>query len=92
MLVVAPRKARVKRFAESRGLGLEEAEREMAREDEERKRFLSYQFGVEPYDPEYFDLGINTTVFTREAACDVVVQAYRARFGPERAGARSESP
>jgi cytidylate kinase len=92
VLVVAPVKARVERFAQSRGLGLEEAEREMAREEEERKRFLSYQFGVEPNDPAYFDLGINTATFTREAACDVVVQAYRARFGPERAGARSQSP
>jgi cytidylate kinase len=92
VLVVAPAQARLKRFAESRGLDLKEAEREMARQDEERKRFLSYQFGVEPYDPEYFDLAINTMSFSREAACNLVVSAYRARFGPERHSARPESP
>jgi cytidylate kinase len=83
VLVVAPREARVLRLAKARGLEPAEADRELAREDEDRKRFLEHHFRVDPDDATRYDLAVNTASLSREAACELVLAAYFARFGSD---------
>ncbi|MCC6642460.1 MAG: cytidylate kinase-like family protein [Deltaproteobacteria bacterium] len=84
VLVVAPREVRVQRVAKERSVDLAEAERQVVREDDERRQFLMHHFRVDPDDPTRYDLAVNTGSLSREAACEVVRAAYAARFGPER--------
>ena len=81
VLVVSPREVRIERLAKSRNVSPEQAERELVREDEERKMFLEHHFRVDPNDPTRYDLAVNTASLSREGACEVVVAAYSARFG-----------
>jgi cytidylate kinase len=84
VLVVAPRASRVERLAKARGLAREEAERELRREEHERKRFLTHYFRVDPDDPERYDLCVNTETLARAGACETVLMAYQRRFGAAR--------
>lgn len=83
VLVVAPRALRIERLAKARGLAADEAERELVREDDERRRFLEHHFRVDPDDPTRYDLAVNTGSLSREAACELVLAACFARFGPD---------
>jgi cytidylate kinase len=90
VLVVAPMAARVERLAKARSLTLEQATRELKREHEERLQFLQHHLRVNPDDASLYDLAVNTTSLTREGACDLVVSAYRSRFGAA-AGTRARA-
>jgi cytidylate kinase len=81
VLVVAPKAARIERLAKAQSLTLEQATRELEREHDERRHFLQHHFHVDPDDASLYDLAVNTTNLTREAASELVVSAYRARFG-----------
>jgi cytidylate kinase len=78
VLVVAPRRARIERLAKERDLPVDEAERRMRREDEERRTFLT-QFGVDPDDPSIYDLVVNTGSLGMDGATHTVVQTFRDR-------------
>lgn len=80
VLVVAPPEARVAQLAKARQIGVEEATRRLAHEDEERRRFLMHHFRVDPDDPSRYDLCVNTTSLSREVVCETVLAAYRQRF------------
>jgi hypothetical protein len=82
VLVVAPRDERARRLAAARGLGPEEAARELEREDRERLAFLRERLGVAGDDPSLYDLVVNTGQLTAEAAAALVVEALRRRFPP----------
>lgn len=82
VLVVAPFEARVARRAKERGLSEPEAERQLRRDDAERRQFLAHHFRVDPDDPTRYDLTVNTAGLTRQAACELVAAAATARFGP----------
>lgn len=81
VLVVAPRDARTENLAKARGLTPAEAKREIEREDEERKRFLSHHFRADPDDLTQYDLCVNTSLLPQAAACAAIVAALRSRFG-----------
>lgn len=79
--VVCPAALRIARFAEREGIDKREAERRVRRVERERRAFNKRYFGKEVDDPLHFDLVVNTGWTTPKAAADVVVAAYRARFG-----------
>lgn len=92
VFVVAPREKRLERLAKARGLSAPEAERELSREDEERRHFLVHHFRVDPDDPTRYDLTLNSAEFSREQAAGLVVAAYRARFPEAAEEARAAAP
>jgi len=84
--VVCPEAARIARFAEREGIDKHEAERRVRKLERERRSFNKQYFGKEVDDPHHFDVVVNTGWTTPEAAADVVVAAYGAKFRrlPER--------
>jgi cytidylate kinase len=82
VLVIAPMAVRARRVAEAEGLSAEEAERRLAREDQERADFHRTRFGVEQTDPMLYDLVVNTASLDVEAGARLVVEALRSRFPP----------
>ncbi len=85
VLVVAPRAARLERFAKTRELSPTDAERALAREESERLEFLRRQFRVEPNDASLYDVAVNTAVLGIEGASALVLDAFRVRFGADAA-------
>ncbi len=79
--VVCPEAMRIARFAEREGLDKREAEKQVRRVERERRLFNKRHFGREVDDPLQYDLVLNTGWTTHEAAAEVVVAAYRAKFG-----------
>lgn len=90
--LVAPREMRVERYAETRGVGHDEATRELQRREKERKDFLRHHFDVDADDPTRGDLVVNLGRLSEEQAVDVILTARRIRQGaaegePAHAGA-----
>lgn len=81
VLVVAPKAARIEHLAKARSLTQEQAARQLEGEHEERRRFLQHHFRVDPDDASLYDLAVNTANLSQDAACELVLSAYRARFG-----------
>jgi hypothetical protein len=79
--VVCPEAVRIERFAEREHIDKHEAERRIRKVERERRAFNKKYFGKEVDDPHHFDVVVNTGWITPEAAADVVVAAYGAKFG-----------
>ncbi len=79
--VVCPQALRIARFAEREGLDKREAERKVRQVERERRAFNKRHYGKEVGDPLHYDVVVNTGWTSHEAAADVVVAAYRAKFG-----------
>ena len=79
--VICPEALRVARFAERERLDKHDAERQVRRVDRERQIFHKRHYGQEVGDPHHYDLVLNTGWSTHEAAAEVVIGAYRAKFG-----------
>ncbi len=56
VLTLAPREQRIRRFAERRGIPHDEARREVDDQEQHRQGFLRKFFGVDPFDPSWFDV------------------------------------
>lgn len=80
VLVVAPRELRIARYAEVKGIPLEEASAALALAEQRRGEFARRYFGVEQNDPSLYDLVVNSGSLGFEAATRVVLEAYRSRF------------
>lgn len=78
--VVAPLEDRVRVIAGTRRLGGREARAEVERIDHERVAFNRHHYGRNVADPVAYDLVVNTGSLPLEAAAEVVVAAYRAKF------------
>lgn len=78
--VVAPLEDRVRVIAGTRRMAEREARAELERIDHERVAFNKHHYGRNVNDPVYYDVVVNTGSFQLEAAADVVVAAYRAKF------------
>lgn len=81
VLVVAPQHARIARLAAERRLTIEQATHVIEREDEGRREFNRYYFANDPDDASLYDLTVNTDVLPIDTATEMVLLAYRARFG-----------
>ena len=86
--VVCPLEQRVAGYAEREGLSQSEAERKMARVERERQTFIQRHYGRDVSDPSHYDIMANTENLSPDQAADVLVAAYRSKFGrlPEDAG------
>lgn len=78
--VVAPRAARVERRAKERGVGAEEAARQIESEEEERRKFLRHHFGLDPDDACLYELVVNTGTLPMETAVELAAEALRRQF------------
>lgn len=79
--VVAPLEARVRGYAERRGIDENRARTEVERADAERRRFIRQYFSRDPSGPSDYDLVLNTDAFALEGTADVVLEAYEAKYG-----------
>jgi cytidylate kinase len=86
--VVCPYEQRIAGYAQREGLTEREAERELARVERERQTFIRRHYGREVGDPTHYDIMVNTEGLPADRAADVLVAAYRSKFGrlPEGAG------
>jgi cytidylate kinase len=79
VLCVAPRKLRANRLAERDEIGIEEAMRRTAESDRARCAFYKKFWHVEVEDPKLYDVTIDTSRLTYDAATQVIVAAARAK-------------
>ena len=86
--VVRPFTQRVAGYAEREGLSERDAERELARVERERQTFIRRHYDREVGDSSHYDIMVNTESIGPDQAADVLVAAYRSKFGrlPEGAG------
>jgi cytidylate kinase len=80
VLLVAPRLARIERYAEVKEVSAEQAEHMIERAEEQRGEFLQAQFGVRQDDPILYDLVINTARFGFDNSATLILEALRSRF------------
>jgi cytidylate kinase len=80
VLLVAPRPARIKRYAEVREITPDQAARMLERAEEQRDDFVQVQFGVRQDDPILYDLVINTARFGFDNSANLIVEALRSRL------------
>jgi cytidylate kinase len=80
--VVAPVEVRVAGLVERRGFTEAGARAELARVDADRRAFVRDHYGRDVDDPAAYDVQVNTGTFSIERAADVIVVAFRGRFGP----------
>lgn len=78
--VVAPRPARVERRAKERGIGADEAARQIDGEEAERREFFRFHFRLDPEDACLYDLVLNTGSLSLETAVELVAEALRRQF------------
>ncbi|HEY4395241.1 MAG TPA: cytidylate kinase-like family protein [Polyangia bacterium] len=79
--VIAPLETRVARIAARDGLSEDEAREKILRIDGERVAFNKQHYGADLGDPTNYDLVVNAATLGLEGAADLIVRAFRARFG-----------
>lgn len=79
--VVCPSEKRVADYAEREGLSQRDAEKKLAQVERERKTFIRRHYDRDVGDPIHYDVVINTEHILPDAAADLIVAAYRSRFG-----------
>jgi len=86
--VVCPYEKRIAGYAEREGLSEREAERKLERVERERQTFIRRHYESEVGDPVYYDIMVNTENIAPDQAADLLVAAYRSKFGrlPEGVG------
>jgi cytidylate kinase len=80
VLLVAPRPARIERYAEVKEIAPEQAQQMIERAEEQRSEFVQVQFGVRQDDPTLYDLVIDTARFGFDESANLIVEAVRRRF------------
>lgn len=75
--LIAPFPARVRALVEREGLAAEEAERAIARRDQDRAEWTRAMYGVDLVDPQLYDLVVNLERLSVQSGCAVVVEATR---------------
>jgi cytidylate kinase len=84
--VVAPYRVRVARAIEFENVDFNKA-REIIREvGADREGFVKQYIGKDIHQPKYYDLTINTTFFSIQAAVDVVLCAFEKKFPKAKPG------
>ena len=86
--VVCPYGQRIAGYAEREGLSEREAERMLVRVERERQTFIRRHYDREVGNPTHYDIMVNTENLPPDRAADVLVAAYRSKFGrlPEGTG------
>ncbi len=79
--LIGPVEDRVARAAAEAGIDLDRARRRQQREDRVRVDMSKRFYRWDPSDDAPFDLVVNTGQFDLDQAVEVIVHAYRTRFG-----------
>ena len=79
VLCIAPEKLRAYRLAERDGMGIDEATKRMHDSDRGRSGFYRKFWKVDVENPKLYDVTIDTSRLSFEAAAEVVVAAVRAK-------------
>jgi len=79
--VVCPYQKRVADYAKREGLSEGEAERQVVHVERERQSFIHRHYDRDMGDPTHYDIVVNTEVIPPDQAADLLVAAYRAKFG-----------
>jgi cytidylate kinase len=77
--VFAPFERRVEIVMAREGISRPIAEQIVRESDQDRAGYMRYLFDQDWMDPLLYDVMINTQVFTREQACELIVQAAHAK-------------
>ena len=56
MLALAPRDVRIQRYAKRASMSVDEARKDVDDQEQHRQGFLRKFFGVDPFDPSWFDM------------------------------------
>ncbi len=72
---VAPLELRVARIAERHHISTHAAHAQVVASDRQRRIFLKRFYNIDANDPQLYDLVINTSHMTAEAACDMICAA-----------------
>jgi cytidylate kinase len=91
--VVCPRDERARRLAARDGLSEAEAARRVRDLGASIATFMRHHFGQDVTDPHHYDVIVNSGTLSLDAATELVIGAYRAKFGALPVGLprRSES-
>ena len=81
--VFSPEEQRVKDYAESRGVSIKQASSEVQRVETQRREFIRKYYHKELSALLYYDLLINAEAYTLSAGADIILAAYKAKFGSE---------
>lgn len=79
--VVCPHQVRVAGYAEREELTEREAEQAVDSVERDRRTFIRQHYDRDITDPSNYDLVLNSATLSESAAADVVIAAYRAKFG-----------
>jgi len=79
--VICPYEKRVADYAKREGLSEGEAERQVVRVERERQSFIRRHYDRDVGDPAHYDIVVNTEDIPADQAADLLVAAYRAKFG-----------
>jgi cytidylate kinase len=89
--VVCPLRKRIDRYAAASHVDAETAERFVTGKDKEREKFVHQLCGEFSADALHYDLIVNTADLSEQAAAQLIISAYHARFGALGRVARSSS-
>lgn len=86
--VICPLEERAAAYAEREGLSVDRARAKVEKTERERRDFIRLSFDRDVTDENHYDLIVNSCQFTTDAAADVVVAGYEAKFADvlERSG------
>jgi cytidylate kinase len=82
VLISASPETRARRLAEAESIDMAEAEKLIARGDDNRADYLKRFYGVSPELPTHYDLALNTDRIAVEDAATLIVGAARSRQIP----------
>jgi hypothetical protein len=81
--IIAPKKQRINRIVERRQCSSSDAERFIDETDKGRADFVRQYFHHDVGDPHLYDLVINLSHRSRDAAADLILSDFRLRFPPK---------
>jgi len=79
LLIVAPMDVRVRNVMYAYKVTHDEAEKRIMKTEKERKAFIKKYFNADLTDPTNYDLTLNTTHYTKEAAAKIIKEAFNSR-------------
>ncbi|PKN66590.1 MAG: cytidylate kinase-like family protein [Chloroflexi bacterium HGW-Chloroflexi-5] len=79
LLIVAPMDVRISNVKHAYGVTDKEAERRIIKTEKDRKAFIKKYFNADLTDPSNYDLTLNTTHYTTEAAAKIIKEAFNSR-------------
>lgn len=79
--VVAPFDRRVEGYAKRQGISVAESERVTRETERDRLAYARQRFDKDVTDPVHYDLVLNTGFLSVDQAAELIVAAYRIKFG-----------